>query len=703
MATPTRSQMASTPKNHLSTTPNRPNASPRTNLGAFAGKGIAGKSPAVKTPASLQGHAHRISLSSHPTSTPHAASTLHEDILNMTTPSALMASMGSTGLTPLPTTQDGLGISTGMSGLPSTQDGLTAKNPEKERYERLKEASDILRKKTAGRGVSRQHIQQLAQIHGFDEVLDEDNLTIAGQRFVDLEICFDRIQRNKINKVSLKLNALDQDEGTYQEAASHVLADNLILDHPSKLPWHDLTDFSDNLAYLSKLEHVHTTGSCFHVIDNLYDTFQRIWTEEKKRMKWRHGIHHLCQSNVGEPQKDKDGKLGLRSVYWTRGQRFFSKEEPTHMADVDKDRERDSNWLATFSVASGLPSIPASQKWLAEDPLTSTARAEDIFQESFVDKPSWQDPAISQQSKPLKTEDTMDIDLPPPLGEMLNLHFTCQLEPEISLPLSVAQTMNGTAQIVNLHQDKLTTFQEMLLGEVADPGSAGNRWIRTNYVFSTNGEPEEKRHSYMLYTTGQAWVHPISKLDFSHPQQYAEALPVLRQYALVNTLLQSIKPDARPRQHPKATNGQNASETHRSLPTRGKIIRRSNKPKLESKLDSILHPSNSLGSDTDFVLPVDVRIDPLSSPIKSCRVEIRVPLSLQTLSRSAMQRLKAKSFLAIQVDILLNGIVEVLSLDGIEMEKERTEEFKKKVARAVRACEDLGTIVAWVLREFESS
>lgn len=698
MATPTRSQMASTPKNHLSTTPGRSNASPRTNLGAFAGKTI-GKSPAVKTPASIHGHAHRISLSSHPTSTPLAATSIPEDMLNMNTPSALIASMGPTGLTPLPNAQDGLGISTGMSGLPSTQDGPITKYPEKDRHERLQEVARTLKARTAGRGISRQHIQQLAKTHGFDEVLDDDNLTIAGQKFVDLEIVFDRIQENKVNKVSLRLNAPDQEEGTYQESASRVLTDNLKLDVHPKLPWHDLTDFSANLAYLSQLEHVDTTSSCFQVVDNLYDAFQRIWTEEKKRMKWRHDVHHLCQSNTGQPRKDANGRLGVSSTYWTRGHKFFAKEE----AKVLTEEKEGDDWCATFSIEPGLPSIPVSQKWLAEDALTSTVRAEDIFQDIAIDKPSWQHPELSPQIKPLPSGDSMDLDQAASAPkEMLNVHFKCQLVPEVLLPLSIAQMMNERAQVVDLQQEQLSTFQQSVLTQNDAFVVTGDRWTKTQHSFNKSGQYEERQHSYMLYTNGQAWVHPIRKLSFSHPQQYAEALPILRQYALVNTLLQSIKPESGRKVIEGTVSSSQPNNMHKPLPVRGNITKRSNKPKLESKLDELLHPSQYGDRLENAGLPIDVRIDPHSSPTKSCRIEVRFPLSPRTLSRSTVQRLRPKPFLAIQIDILLNGIVEILSIDGIEIEKDRIEDFKKSIARVIRASEDLGLVVAWVLRELDS-
>ena len=643
-----------------------------------------------------------MSVTSHPTSTPLGASTLPEDILNMNTPSGFLASMPPTGLTPLPASQGGLSLPTGMAGIPGLSEASASKDPAKERYERLKEVADILKTRTAGRGISKAHVQQLARIHGFDEALDEDNLTIAGQRFVDLEITFDNAQHNAVEQATLKLNMPDQDEGIYQESASHVLTGNLTVNRSNKLPWQDLTDFSANLGYLSRLESINTTSNCFEVIDNLYDAFQQIWTEEKKRMKWRHDLHHLCQSNIGEPHKDADGRLGLRTTYWTRGHKFFSKpkQEP-----VTRDKE-DLDWSAKFGLESGAPSLSASQIWLSENPLTSTVRAEDIFQDFALDKPSWQQPT-SPQPKPDQTQDSMQVDESnADTKQVLDMHFTCELEPAMMLPLSIAQALNERAQVVELQQSHLSNYLQDVLGKIDSLSVLNQRWSKTQYSFSKTGDVEEKQHSYMLYAAGQIFTHPVAQLKFAHPQQYAEALPVLRQYALVNTLLQSIRPDAKSasdRQKPPINSTTTPDGAHKPLPVRPKTGTRSNKPKLDAELNSLLKSTGRTQADEASTLPIDIKIDPISSPTRSCRLEVRIPLSSEIVTRATLQLLKAKRFLAIQIDILLNGIVEIVKLDGVELEKEIGEQLKKRLARVVRACEDIGMVVAWTLKELETS
>lgn len=688
MATPTRSQVASTPK-HVNTTPSRSNASPRTNLGAFGNKTVAGKSPAVKTPASVYGHTHKMSISSHPTSTPLATSTLQEDIMNINTP-ALLA-MGAAGLTPLPSSVDGLGIATGGLSLPGPQDVHPSKNPERERHERLKEVEDVFRSRTAGRGITRNHIERLASINRFDTGFDEGVLSIAGQRRVDLEIVFDSRTEDAVKNVSLKLNLPDQDDAVFQDDASRVLTNNLTSAMSDQFPWHDLSDFSANLAYLSRLEHVNTDTNCFQVMDNLHDMFRQIWTEEKKRMKWRHDLHHLCKSNIGQPLKDANGRLGVSTNFWTKGSRFYARETPGEESD---DKLQQDCWAASFAIETGPPAMSASQKWLGEDILTSTVRAEDIFQESAVDKPSWQD-AVSKDL-PVQNGDPMKLNQPGVTpAETVNMHLTCNIYPEILLPLHVAQAMNEPSQMVHLYHHQLSTFQQALCAAPDEAASSPQRWTRSHYVPDFQNEFKEQKHSYALYTTGPNLVHPVSKLNFAHPRQYSEALPALRQYALVNTLLRSLKPEG----NTQAATATDSTNT-KPIPIRGKIVKRSNRPQLDKDVKALLGTSDT---PKDSPLTVDVRIDSASSPIKSCRIEIRVPLLSETLSRTTAAHHKAKHFMVIHVDVLLNGVVEIISLDGVDVDKQRLEELKKRLAKVVRASEDIGIIVAWTLRELQNS
>ena len=620
-----------------------------------------------------------------------------------------MASMGSTGLTPLPSTQDGLGLNTSMMGAPSAQDGHASKNPQKERHDRLKEIAQLLKRKTQSRGLSRHNVETLAKNHGFvpfDDEDEPDTLTLAGKEFVVVDVMFRSSSSDLVSKATLKLSDPPRGEDEMQEEASQVLTRNLTVKGDSDLSWHDLTDLSANLEYLRQVESVSTGTkiSCFSVLDNLYNTFQAIWIAEKKRMSWRHDLHHLCQSNIGEPAKDIGHRLGLSARYWTSGQNFYAKQRSkTEAGDAENEQ-----WTARFTVEAGPPSMAASQKWLAENALTSTARAEDIFQDFAVDKPSWQDP-MSSLPQLAKSADSMDID-PSPSPTTLDMHFVCDLAPEIRLPWHVVQSLRENGQTLGIRQSQATTFQQSLHKTRHADFVAGARWTRPQHVFGEDGTHMERTYSYTLYTTGQYYIYPVHRLTFSHPRQFADVLPVLRQYALINSLLQSIAPlpdresntkTPEPAVKPAIANG-------KELVIRdGKEIWvRSNKSKLNSKFDKIMQSARTLKPEQGSAILIDVQLDTISAATttKTCKFSICVPISTTVLSWTAIERLKAKKFLKLEMEILLNGIVEVTGIVGVELERQKLDLFKKRLARVVRCSDDdLGTIVAWAIRELEKS
>jgi len=660
---------------------------------AFASRSFTGKSPAlVKTPASMQSHNYKISVSSHPTSTPFAASVLPDELVasfNSPAAAALFASMGGSGTTPMPN------MPSELTTISNAQEANAVKDIQNERYNRLKEVADILKTRMAGRGITRESVEMLAHMQGFAALWDENLLQIAGEKFVDLEIEFDENERNVVQKTSLKLNLPDEEEGILQEAASRLLKTNLTVIPNEKVPWYELSDFSANLDYLSRLEHIDTSANCFKVLDNLYDTFQKIWIEEKKRMKWRHDTHHFCRSNVGEPQKDTNGRLEMNTRYWTKGQHFYGPEQQTH---PQRTTESEADWTAKFLIETGRPSIAALQQWLADDPLTSTVTVEALFQDSSVDMPSWLDP-LHSQTKASANGGILDVDQAASNpSDVLGIRFVCTLEPEVLLPANVITALNESSTMVEVQGEKIVSFLSYM-NKTKDSKAdltPNQTWTKSCLTFTKSGAMREKSHACTLYISNELKAYPTSTFVFAHPSQYANALPYLRQYALVNTLLQSIIP----KNNSTATNTQETSTTPSTpLTDRTQIKKRTNKPPVEDKISSLLK-SRSLDPDNNNrTLPISIRLDPLSSPTKACKIELNIPLHHSYFPGSILANLNAKPFLVISFDILLNGIVDVQGIEGVETGKDEMEVMRKKLAKVVRMSEDLGVVVEWVLRE----
>ncbi|KPI35767.1 uncharacterized protein AB675_1312 [Cyphellophora attinorum] len=360
MATPTQARAVSTPKPHLPNTPSGMLASPRPGT---SGKKLAYKSPAaaMKTPASM--HLHGLSVSSQPSSTPLGAAAIHDELLNLNSPAAaLINSIAQNNLTPVPMgPQDGLGM-TGHTPLTVRDE---PRSPETERLHRLQQALDKLKCKVIGRNVTRDGIKRVAQLNGLEAVdIDDDNLVVAGENVVEMEITFDPVQRNDVKDLCLKLNYDDQTHVQTESTAmlkAQVAADASV---------DALTNFAHNVEYLAQLEKIDVKPNCFQLVNNLSACLQDVWKEEKKRMHWRDELHHLRRGAVGMPIMDRSPRLGLGITYWQKEQ--ASRAEQLEVSESDQYR-------ATVSCESGLPTMIAFEKWLKDDILAEAQPGQNVL------------------------------------------------------------------------------------------------------------------------------------------------------------------------------------------------------------------------------------------------------------------------------------------------------------------------------------
>src|SRR2546423_6184480 len=371
MATASKVPAASTPKSTMAAAPT---PSPRP-----MGRPFSHKSPAIKTPASLHGHSHNMSTSSHPSSTPLPAPASGEDALAFNSPAAaLIASIGSQGLTPLPNGQDGLGI-TAKEQVMSTKEGSVGgkRNVEEERLLNVHEVQRLLKTRLAGRAICREGVQRIAQLSSLTFAwLDDNNLSIAGN-CVDLEIVFDDAQRDSVNDVVLKINTSGVEE--HKKDASAVLRQDLALSdfNTSAAPWKSLEAFSANLGRLAHLDQLSNGLNCFEALDGLYYSFQRIWEEEKKRLQNKHILSRICEGTLGRPMMHRKRKLGLSLDYWVENRRMKERRSKPlgHDAmdideadsELDQDEQSSPIWLARVGCDKGYPAIRISKDWLGQE------------------------------------------------------------------------------------------------------------------------------------------------------------------------------------------------------------------------------------------------------------------------------------------------------------------------------------------------
>ncbi len=659
---------------------------------------LAYKSPAVKTPASAHGHGHHVSVSSQPSSTPLTATAIHDDILALNSPAtALINSLGPTGMTPLGSAGDGLGITTHLPAA-STRGGAatTTLNPEMERIHRLQQVADTLKSRVAGHGVTREGVERIAQLQGFTTLWDDDNLTIAGNT-VDLEVMFDADDRDRVTDVSLKLNTSESEEPTLQVQGTEVLKDNLKpFTRVRGVPqWTSLDTFESNLQYLSQLDHIEGGAPCFDAITDLYDAFQKIWKSEREHSKGRSFRQHLRHGAVGRPIMDRKPRLGLSLDYWVAREEFGAATGEDSLETLDNLTE---TYSARISCQPGAPLTMLAKEWLSDQVLAPEAQSE-LDSETPILKPDWRDPAHAPETSDLVAKgDPEEPTTEKPAGvspTVLEMHFVASLFPEVHLPLNVAASLNVELAMLELDQELTVTYQTALQEQfnASKVGSAKTiseeRWPR-RLPTTTEDDPQRfRRHSYALHSAQPAatlWCYPIKQLRFTHPRQLADVLPTLRQYALVWSVLRSLvayaateqddRPDAADVLAAKAS-----SATNR--PTK-----RSNAKAATSKLHDLLGPNSHLTSGE--VLPVDVSLDIISN-ISKARLDIYVPL------HGNLAKDKHSPFIFVSLNICRGGTIQVDRLRGVQPEGADDSSLRSRIVRIVTATEDIGLLVEWLL------
>jgi hypothetical protein len=671
-------------------------ASPRPGTSGNSSRPLAYKSPAVKTPASL--HGHHVSVSSQPSSTPMAGTAVHDDLLALNSPAAaLINSIGTTGLTPLGSATDGLGISTGASGGPVRSIGAPV-NPEYERLHRAQLVLNTLKSRLGGHGITREGVERIAQLQGFTTLWDDDNLTIAGN-CVDLEINFEVGGGHGVRDVSLKLNlsenATESEEPQFQAQGTKIIKDNL---HSQSPKWKSLDAFASNLQYLSQLDRIESGSPCFHAIGNLYSAFQEIWSAEKTRFSGRAAWQHLRQSAVGRPVLDRAPTLGLALDFWGSEHAEGEKIGDSAESDDPAVQKKGGLYTAHISCEAGLPVTTMAKKWVSDRVLLDDNNAMLDEGDTPVSKPDWRDPAQDPESlleKPIADSNTLgkSADLS---SSILNLHFNCAFSPEIYLPLNVAASFNVEIPMINIDQQAALTYQTALQQNCVNGGpevapTSSERWLRSLPV-PVKGDPDRvRKHSYALMSAQNPpalWCYPIRQLNFTHPRQLAAVVPILRQYIVLWRLLKSLVAYTNGPNLRSSTKPQTAAPAVSSRP-----MRRSNKKLASLRLEDLLKVTAELDVNGES-LAIDLTLDVLSD-LGKARLDIYIPLIHTQTSQTK------NSFIFLGLSVCQHGVIEVRDLRGISESRSPTSLVQSRMLRILEATEDIGLTVEWLLDQVQ--
>lgn len=472
-----------------------------------------------------------------------------DDPVNFSSPSALLALGGYTGISPSPAVHDGL-VGSGMNesdiqnlGMQGIKLGVARDNDEEQRH-RIEEVVQLLRARVSGRGVSRESVERLSRLEGFESIWQGDNLNIAGN-FVDLEIDF-YAGHDVVKDVSLRYATPEYTEGVRREEATAVLKRNLAQspEDAERGKWRSLQEFHENLHWLAKLDKLSEEVNCFEALENLEENFKRIWMEENKNHKYGGEYQHLCAGVLGRPIMHKGSRIGLGLEYWVEQAKVLDAKmntsspdameiDPQHEPELkNKSDDQDRSWTVMIECEEGYPSLRISKEWVGNEAFTAGESTESLPSSGAAGSVNWLDPPQTMRlthgnHDPMALDSSMLESSPP------NRRFVGKLEPALDVPILAASEIYRQLGMQLPQEFKMFTYDALLVSDsspltlpISSPQLGRRKRRMSVYAVDSKGEGYTKQHNYTFQSFESITGRTIRDLPFSHPRQLADVLPV---------------------------------------------------------------------------------------------------------------------------------------------------------------------------------
>ncbi|KAJ5217126.1 hypothetical protein N7468_010134 [Penicillium chermesinum] len=739
MATPS-AKPGATPT-HLTSSPH-PGSAPLS-------RSIAHKSPSTRTPTGYgAGHHNHASVSSsHQYATPLAVSSGVDDPVNFSSPSALLALGAYTGISPGVAVHDGL-VGTSMNDTDIQNLGMQGlklgRDSDEEQRHRIEEVVQVLRARVAGRGVSREGVERLSRLEGFESIWQHNDINIAGN-FVDLEIEF-HAGHEVVKDVSLRYATPEYTEGERREEATSVLKRNLV-QSPQDADtgkWRSLQAFYENLQWLAKLDKLSQEVNCFEALEGLEENVKRIWEEENKDNKYGGAYEHLCRGVIGRPSMHKGSRIGLGLEYWVDQAMAIDKKKnssPDAMV-LDNQEEQEASdlederrvWTAMIECEEGYPSLRISKEWVGTEVFSTVEKTEDSDSAEPSQSVNWLEPPQTMRISHGNHPDPMALDSSMLESSPPNRRFVLKLEPALDLPIFVVSEIYRHLGLQQHQEFKFITYDTLLVsGPMDDAPLPGQRKCRVSVdTFEADGTFRKKHHNCSFQPFEAVSGRTISELPFSHPRQIAEIIPTFRQYAMLSSLIRRVfkaPAEERASEHgssanPQVTSPGSVDQASDAPPDHTGIITLSNDESTDDKI-AVLLAGGFPSSDSD------AETLSLSSGVKSLHLDdVKVDVTLRTQIGQAPALILVISEpgrttsdteeittdevnITICIEIGLNGRVTVTEsaglaahtpgggdteMQGADDSDPTLQDVHRKIARVLEISQDLGILVEWVLR-----
>lgn len=242
------------------------------------------------------------------------------------------------------------------------------------------------------------------------------------------------------------------------------------------------------------------------------------------------------------------GRVGFAIQYWQERRLVPGRKRKAEEISRDSfgDDDPDSKIYSAVieceaSPAELYPSVRVSDSWVSAQIEQPPPLDYDPFSLTAASSIDWQEPPRAMALDP-------DSLLP---RKTPNVRFVAHLEPPIIVPLQTAIDIYERVGAPIAQESMQPTSYESLLFFDVDQTSRpqpqpqrqqDQKAPKTRTVMGTmtsyhpSRQPSQHRYKYNLFTP-QAWARTVDHIPFSHPRQLIAVLPLLRQWALMGSIL----------------------------------------------------------------------------------------------------------------------------------------------------------------------
>ena len=601
-----------------------------------------------------------------------------------------------TGLTPL-----GMGMGSGMSPLGggggSVNDSLNGmgvvgvRDQEEERRRKLEEI--VAKVGTRLGRVSQEGLERAAKRVGLECLWDEGRggirtLSIAGNGvLVEIEFLLEEVKG-----VTLEYMNSGSEVAKRAPEGAEVLKRDLTGEDDGSYVMLDA--FVGNLERLAKLDKLSEGGvSCFDAVEGIRSALQSVFEFEVGKMREEKGPDAVKETidwevlsrGSGRPKMHAGGRVGLSLQYWmetslllpeSQGPEAMDIEDPS--ATADDEPTIYSAIIETEALSSIYAPIRISDSWLGS-PIQKPPSAE---LDPFIDHSSainWQEPnptylpadkASGDDSMNIESQNLLQTTRSP------NVRFVARLEPSIVTPLQVAADIyQSVGAPLTQESFQPTTYESLLFADTTV--LQGQRTCTKRVTsYDASGAPTEHKHQYTLFSHQPDYGRIIDSLPFSHPRQLIAILPLLRQWALTNSILRrSFTPDPQsPSEEDVAISANGTIQNGLDLDAIVRTQEMTVEEELAELLDGPPTPPPEENENGTKALAVDITLTTTSSPPQ---IGVMWP--------------HGKELKNVEFAVGNNGVIEVSGEDVEDREIER-------IQKVLSIAEDVGVLVEWLGR-----